>query len=259
MLNNLAAAKHRRHLLSDEGVMKPGDVIFIQSQGVSGRVNRLGQGIASFKKARFTHVLLYVAPGVVIDATPQHGVMLRNVLREIISERLTDSMCDNGTMLVLRPTDGNWNPNAGTTLVSTMAHIRKKYNWRFLLHQPSDVDPKSEKAKSAFCSELVALLLKQWGLLSNKAHRSSKTLPVNLAKLLRKSDWRDVTSEWRDKLQEYREWAESADPEVCKNLGLALYQGNQQISLLLTQKQVGDNQKSMEKMLENLWSQYGRR
>src|ERR1700722_2625330 len=109
--------------------MKVGDVVLVKGHGVRGLANRIGQAIVSGKITPFTHVMLYVAPSVVVDATPGHGVKLRNVVREVISERLTNQMCTDGSVVVLRLAEGSWNPDIGTSLVSTMAQMGKKYNW----------------------------------------------------------------------------------------------------------------------------------
>ena len=77
--------------------MKPGDVVLIQSHGARGLLNRVAQALVSGKRTKFTHVLLCVAPGVLIDATPEHGVQLRNVVREVLGGRLTDQMVADGT------------------------------------------------------------------------------------------------------------------------------------------------------------------
>src|SRR5215472_3352774 len=172
--------------------MQAGDLILIKSLNVRGRINRGAQSIATLKTSRYSHVLLCVAPSVVIDATPEHGVALRNVVREVISERLTDQMCADGVMRVLRPPAGSWDPQAGSALVSTMVHMGKKYNWRFLMPQASDVNSESEDVKSAFCSELAALLLKKWNILPPTWRPASKTLPQHFERL----GWKDVTDEW---------------------------------------------------------------
>ena len=215
--------------------MKAGDLILIKSRGTRGRINRSAQTVITFKRAKFTHVQLCVAPYVVIDATPEHGVTLRNVAREAISEHLTDRMCAAGEMCVLRPPDGLWDPNSGDALVSAMVHMGKDYNWWFLFPQSSDVAPTSDKTQSAFCSELVTILLKQWGVLPQKWRRSSKVLPLHLAQLA--ATWQDVTLEWSGELKTIREWAESPQPEACKKAGLSMYPGNQQIQLLGSLKQ----------------------
>ena len=108
--------------------MKPGDVVLIQSQGTRGLLNRVAQALVSGKWTKFTHVVLSVAPGVLIDATPEHGVQLRNVVREVLSGRLTDQMVADGTLVTLRPAEGRWDKGKGTGICSTMAHIGKKYN-----------------------------------------------------------------------------------------------------------------------------------
>lgn len=208
---------------------KPGDVLFLRSPGLRSRINRTAQTLATLKKARFSHVMLCVSPGVLIDATPKHGVALHNTAREVIAERLTDQMCREGDIVVLRPPAGSWNVKPGRPLVTVLAHIGKKYNWKFLRSQASDADPQSEEAPSAFCSELVVILLGHWKVLPKGAlRRASATLPVHLAQL----PWTDVTAQWQDQLQEIRQWSESADPNTCKKAGLALYAGNQQIQLM---------------------------
>jgi len=217
--------------------VKAGDVILIRSKGVSSLLNRVGQTIVSGRIAPRSHVILCIAPDVVIDATTKHGVMLRNVVREAISERMTADMCDAGTMLAIRPPAASWDPTTGQALVSSMIHIGKKYNWKFGLPNASNADPESDEADSAFCSELVALLLKTWKMLDSKA---SQTLPISLQRMLTKGAWTDVTAEWAGKLREIGEWAESKDKEKCAQLGGRLWQGNQQIHLTLALKQVGD-------------------
>lgn len=236
--------------------MKVGDVVLIKSHGLRGFANRIGQAIVSGKTTHFTHVMLYVAPSVVIDSTPGHGVMLRNVVREVISGRLTDQMGVDGSMLVLRLADGSWDANTGTTLVSTMVHLGKKYNWGFLFPQPSDLNPDSKTPTSAFCSELVALLLNQWGAVPTQARRSSKTLPVHFDRLQRTGAWKDVTSEWADALKQFRVWGESSQYADCENVGRALSQGNQQIHLLTTLKQFGKDQETVEDRLEAIWNKH---
>jgi hypothetical protein len=223
--------------------MKAGDLVLIRSKGIASLVNRVGQTIVSGRIARGSHVQLCVAPGVVIDATTKDGVTLRNVVREVICERLTDHMCNSGTMLVMRPPAGNWDPATGQALVAGMIHIGKKYNWKFLMPHASDDNPESANAGSAFCSELVALLLRTWGLLKRKP---SRTLPVNLQQLLSKGAWSDVTTEWAGNLRDLRIWAESEDLQVCRQLGSQLWQGNQQIHLIVTLKLSADALKAWE-------------
>ena len=217
--------------------MKAGDLILIRSKGVSSLLNRVGQTIVSGRIAPRSHVLLCIAPDVIIDSTTEHGVTLRNVVREVISERLTADMCDRGTMLVMRPPAGSWDPTTGQALVTAMVHVGKHYNWKFGVPHASDAKPGSTGAKSAFCSELVALLLKTWKLLDAKA---SRTLPITLQRLLKKGAWTEVTPEWAANLREIAELAESEDKQKCTHLGLLLWQGNQQIHLIATLKQVGD-------------------
>lgn len=241
--------------------MKPGDVVLIQGHGLKSLANRIGQALVSGKLTRFTHVMLCVAPGVLIDATPHDGVKLRNIVRELICGRLTDQMCSDGTVLVLRPPPGSWNANAGQSLVSTLAHVGKNYNFKILLPNPSDADHQSEKAKAAFCSELAVLFLEHWGAVptpqSGKALPPSKTLPVHFDRLQGKQGWTDVTSQWAAKLKDYREWSESSQLNDGRNFGLALYQGNQQINLLLDIKQFATGQKQLEQKLETIWTKFG--
>jgi hypothetical protein len=243
--------------------MKPGDVVLIQGHGLKSVANRIGQALVSGKLTRFTHVMLCVAPGVLIDATPHDGVKLRNIVRELICGRLTDQMCSDGTVLVLRPPPGSWNANAGSALVSTLAHVGKGYNFKILLPNSSDADDQSEKAKAAFCSELVVLFLEHWGVIpaptpqSGKTLPPSKTLPVHFNRLQGKQGWTDVTSQWAAKLKDYREWSESEQLNDGKNFGLALYQGNQQIHLLLAIKQFDTTQKSVAQKLEAIWTKHG--
>jgi hypothetical protein len=242
--------------------MKTGDVVLIQGHGLKSLANRIGQALVSGKLTRFTHVMLYVAPGVVIDATPHDGVKLRNIVRELICGRLTDQMCCDGTMLVLRPPPGSWNDAAGEALVSTLAHVGKGYKFTILLPNPSDADHQSEKAKDAFCSELAVLFLEYWGAVpagtpeSGKALPASKTLPVHFDRLQGKQGWTDVTSEWADKLRDYREWSESNQPEHGKLFGLALYQGNEQIQRLLALKQFDTGRKALDQKLEAIWTKH---
>jgi hypothetical protein len=217
--------------------MKPGDVILLRTHGLRAAINTAAQSLATLKKARFSHALLCVSPSVLIDATPAAGIALRNVAREVISEHLTDAMCQDGRIQVWRPPAGCWTIKPGRPFVSALAHMAKDYNWRFLQFQESDIDPTSQDSTSAFCSELVAIMLKQWKVLPKSARRSSKTLPVHLQQLQRLK-WTDVTNEWKDVFRDIREWSESSDLNACKNAGLALYQGNQQIALLNALKTV---------------------
>jgi hypothetical protein len=160
-----------------------------------------------------------------------------NVAKEVISERLTDAMCQDGRIQVWRPPAGCWTIKPGRPFVSALAHMAKNYNWRFLRFQESDIDPTSQDSTSAFCSELVVVMLKQWKVLPKSARHSSKTLPVHLQQL-QQLQWTDVTNEWRDVFREIREWTESSDLKACKNAGLSLNQGNVQIALLSALKTV---------------------
>ena len=233
--------------------MKPGDVVLTQSHGARGILNRVAQALVSGKRTKFTHVLLCVAPGVLMDATPEHGVQLRNVVREVLGGRLTDQMVADGTLVALRPAEGKWDPSDGTGICSTMAHLGKKYNWGFLIPHSSDADGESERATSAFCSELVSVMLKGWGVLPGDTRPASKTLPVHFDRLQKTEEWQDVTHEWAERLRGFRVKGESEKMEDCKDLGLALCQANQQIHLQITLQAVEVNQKEAQKNLEALW------
>ena len=234
----------------NEVAMRAGDVILIRSKGVLSFLNRAGQFILTGKIPQHTHVSLCVAPCSVIDATPKDHVKLRNVVREVIEKRLTDQMCEDGRMHVLRPPSKTWDDDKVAALKATIIQLGKRYNYGVLFPQSSDVDPNSEKAETAFCSELAAILLKQ--LLPIGARRPSATLPVHLERLTKADGWENVTDKWTQMLKEYRELAESELPKDCKHIKSLLETLDLEIQITLNLAQAENMQKALDKQCAQL-------
>jgi hypothetical protein len=218
--------------------MKLGDVILIRSTGLRARANLAGQFLKTGKQSAFTHVMICVGDNVVMDATLEDGVALRNVIHEVIRGDLSSDMCDKGVLMVLRPKKLNVDiaeldpkKELGQFIGLTAAQLNKKYNTAFGVSSPSDLDPYSTVAQAAFCSELVALVLKPLSVLPVGWKVASKIFPVHFERLQdAREDWLNVTPEWRGTLVRYEKQASSIDTKDGHFLAQAMNLANLSIA-----------------------------
>jgi hypothetical protein len=183
---------------------RPGDIVLTCSQGFTGAANRLAQFLTAGEAARFTHAAICTVPDVLLDVRPFEHVRLRNVFAEVREGRLFGPNGPTSSMLVLRnpALTSSWDATDRTVIsfvAPMLVMLSKKYNWLFLRPQSSDLNPESEDARRAFCSELCVLMLVAADGLP-KDVRPSAMLPVDLHALLQ-GGWKDVTDEWVTELR----------------------------------------------------------
>lgn len=237
-------------------MLSPADIILTRSTGALSALNIVGQSAATLSRSRFTHVLVCVAPGTLVDALPKQGVQVRNVVHEVIAGRLTIAMCKAGYLKVLRPTkfaeeqDGDDVQAKMWTAFSTASEqLKKRYNKLFLV--PNSSDARAKIAKDAFCSELVTLVLRPLDLLPKTFARPSGVLPVHFQSLESDPDWHDITSDIESWFATLEEWASSFNREDARSLAETMAQFNFSVQQLKAHRGFTDASAKLDAALES--------
>jgi len=232
--------------------MKIGDVVLVRSTGLKAGANLFGQFLKTGKKSAFTHVMVCVNENVVMDATMEDGIALRNVIHEVIKGHLSSAMCNKGRLMVLRSAkldvnitsliQNGENQNVLKEIINlTAAQLHKKYKMAFGISSPSDMDPHSTMAEAAFCSELVALTLRPLGVLPKGWKVPSKIFPVHFQRLENVEGWRNVTKEWCKTIALHQEQANTTEQRTAESLGARMALANASIAQMTGYRAFKDN------------------
>jgi len=238
-------------------MLQPADIILTRTAGALSALNLAAQTTATRSRARFTHVLVCVAPGTLVDSKPKEGVQVRNVVHEIVAGRLAASMCANGHLKVLRAQqvatetdDDAVTQRMWAAFEHAAAHLAKQYNKLFLVPKASDSASRSAVSKDAFCSELVTWVLQPLGILPASFGRASAVLPAHFQALANDAGWIDVTpafEQWAGKLER---WTHSFDPQEAVKLAQLMAVFNLSISQLKLQRGFSDAAAKLDEVLD---------
>lgn len=176
-----------------EKFQNAGDIIFVRTPKRI-PLNRIAQTVATGKRAKYTHVLLCVMPGLYVHSVVNQGVHL--VLAEN-EEGNFPALYGDGWKVVRNLNLSQNHQSMAMVAYRAAYYIGQKYNGAFAV---SGFLSQRFKISRSFCSELIAKIFVDLGHpIANL--KPEQILPAHIDSATKDSDqWKDVTSEYEKHL-----------------------------------------------------------
>lgn len=177
---------------------RTGDVVLTVGAGPLAGVNRAFQSLLEGRRARATHAMMVVAPGLYLDSGPRSGVALVPAERYIIAPMGPRVGRRRRLAAVFRhPAPDQLDRLAPELVRAVQEMVGQPYNYALFLkpRRPPEAD------RSSFCCELVVKVFERLGLSLLPGRRAASVLPETLAAALAAQGWPEVSALYRRGLE----------------------------------------------------------
>lgn len=185
---------------------KIGDIILVYN--TSSKANLVSQTIGTLEKAHYSHAILCLTSGTYIEAMKykksSNKLGIDIICLETLKERFSSEYHENWKVIRYKKLT---TVNEEEILNRSQYYYGQNYNTQFLTR----LFKKNSKIASSYCSELIARIYEDTGILiKNKRD----IWPTHLSQLSNSEEWEDVSSLYKTKQSEF--YDEKLHTNLCK-------------------------------------------